>query len=366
MKSRLFIVDSATIETTKINKTASIFCPDLSGQQWVKTIADIMADLLQIELGDYIFLWERKNGDQKSRIHGVYRAISRPYFDNSNPNDRAPFKIKIEEAYHFEEPIEEYEVLNCPFIKESLWTIMGKKVAEKPRGSSPLSKQESKMLITLLMGKNHNWTFEPPNEANYEFNTLKRLVIDYSKCGDNPKTCDPSNLAIESINFFKPDKDVRYEKILETIFNQEATNRNNSFFSQLGIDINKVIWYCNYLPYSLERSEMDYVMIESEDGENVSKIYVIEFMTGNLDIDHLHRVCMYSKWVNNTLALGTNFVYPIVISHKSPDFRSNNMSEKEKDFIEQEKLDISTYNINPVKVYNYDFSSGKAKFSIKK
>ena len=368
-KARLFTVDSNTIISTKNSGMATIFCPQLDGTQWVKTVADIMADLLQIEIGDYIFLWERKSGNQKSRIHGVYRAISNPYFDNSDPNDGAPFKIRIEEAYHFENPIEEYEVLNCPFVKDPLWTIMGKKVADKARGTSPLSMKEAEILITLLIGNNPDWTY---NDFDYS-NTISMpnpLIVNYQKCGSNPDTSSIAALDINSVNFFDDGHNVHYEKILETIFNQEATKRNQSFFSQIGIDINKVSWYCNYLPYSLEQSEMDYVIVESEDGNNISKIFVIEFMTGYLDEDHLHRVCMYSKWVNNTLALGTNFVFPIVISKTSVDFINGETSKRKNEKLQslknRESADINTYEINPVSVYTYDFSSGTPVFIKKK
>ena len=34
-------------------------------------------------------------------------------------------------------------------------------------------------------------------------------------------------------------------------------------FSQIGIDVDKVVWYSNYLPYSIEQSEMDYVLLQS-------------------------------------------------------------------------------------------------------
>ena len=80
MKGRMFVVNSETIQTTLNTQIASIITPNLQGEQWVKTLADIMADMLQIEIGDYIFLWETSGNGQKSRIYGVYRAISKPYY----------------------------------------------------------------------------------------------------------------------------------------------------------------------------------------------------------------------------------------------------------------------------------------------
>ena len=127
----MFVVNEETYNSTIRTNIASVFVPDSFGAQWVKTIADLMADMLQIEIGDYIFLWETGSATRKNRIHGVFRAISAPYFEQTNPREKNLFKIKIERAYTFEEALDEYDLLNCPFIKEPLWTIIGKKVAGK-------------------------------------------------------------------------------------------------------------------------------------------------------------------------------------------------------------------------------------------
>ena len=66
-KARLFVVDENTFLSTIHNKIASIYVPDLSGKQWLKTVADIMADMLQIEIGDYIFLWKNKSAETSAK-----------------------------------------------------------------------------------------------------------------------------------------------------------------------------------------------------------------------------------------------------------------------------------------------------------
>jgi hypothetical protein len=180
MKGRMFVVNSQTLISTQSTMIASIFAPQPNGEKWLSTISDIMADMLQIEIGDYIFLWETSSEAQKSRIHGVYRAISKPYYECADANDTAPFKIHIEKAYDFENPIDEYDVLNCPYIKSSMWTIIGKKVKGKSRGTSPLSQDEIKNLITLLIGKNPNYSYVE-FDATRVLNVPTELKIDYKK-----------------------------------------------------------------------------------------------------------------------------------------------------------------------------------------
>lgn len=368
MKSRMFVVNHETIETTISNQEVSIFVPKLTGKEWEKTIADIMADMLQIEIGDYIFLWETRNSTNKSKIHGVYRAISKPFYLCTSPNDTAPFKVKIEKAYEFDNPIDEYDFLNCPYIKGNLWTVIGKKIAGKPRGTSPLSIEESKYLITMLIGVNPNYVYHPFIQSNV-INVANPLKINYTLNNNNLPTTittlNPNNLS-----FFKANYDIRYEKMFETIFNQEMTNRNDQFFSQLGIDVTKTIWYSNYLPYSIEKSEMDYVIIQSEDGFSISNIYVIEFMISTIDEDHIRRCLLYSKWVNETLTLGQSIVQPILICKNSVNFICGERAETKKrklkalsDIIDDyQKL----YNLKPLQIYDYKFRGALPSFSRKK
>lgn len=61
MKGRLFVVNENTPLQAVNERVASIFMPKLDEKpQREKTIADIMADMLQIEIGDYIFLGNKR------------------------------------------------------------------------------------------------------------------------------------------------------------------------------------------------------------------------------------------------------------------------------------------------------------------
>lgn len=368
-KGRLFVVNQKTLKATQKNNIASIKTPTLTGQQWLRTVADIMADMLQIQIGDYIFLWETSTQDQKSRIHGVYRAISEPYYEALSVDDEYPFKIKIEPAYIFEKPLEEYDVLNSPYIKTALWTIVGKKVKGKARGTTPLSIEEVKVLITLLIGKNENYTFVPFDESKIiSVSREKKLSVDYSLRGMNlGRKTSRKNIQPSKLKCFDSDGDVRYEKVLETIFNQEMSKKNTNFFNQLGIDASKVIWFSNYLPYSIEQSEMDYLIIESEDGYNPSRMFLIDFMKGKIDKSHIRRCMLYSRWVNDTLALGESIVQPMIICHNSYDFcNMKNLSGAKyriaEELNEYIKENEKSQNTKDLQVFTYDFTAKIPRF----
>lgn len=365
MKSRLFVVDSNTLISTQTSNIVSIIMPQPTGTQWIKTLADIMADMLQVEIGDYIFLWETGTVSQKSRIHGVYRAISKPFYLCTTPKDNAPFKIHIEKAYDFTEPIDEYDVLNNPYIKNTLWTIIGKKVAGKSRGTSPLSIEEAKNLITLLIGKNPGYAFIPDNTTRH-IAIANPLQVSYTLVGKTPKPANRNAINPNSVAFFESNYNVKYEKVLETIFNQEFANHNAAFFAQLGINVDAVKWYCNYLPYSIEQSEMDYVVLEAEDKENISKSFVIEFIKNPLDEAHIHRALMYSKWLNDTLELGCSIAQPVIICKSSVDFIHGESAVTKIAKINRLTPIIQAfereYNTKELQIYEYNFRTTPATF----
>lgn len=363
MKGRLFVVNEETLANTLNENIVSVKIPNLDGAMWFKTITDIMADMLQVEVGDYIFLWETSSNSRKSRIHGVYRAMSKPYYLDTG--DGFPFKIHIECAYSFENPITEYDVLNCPYVKESFWSIIGKKVAGKSRGSTPLYTNEIKNLITLLIGKSQNYQYTPFDPNNI-VNVNEPLTINYSNRGLNIAPQTHSELVPNNLNFIRDDYSLQYEKILEAMLNYEMANNNIDLFLQLGIDSNKVMWYSNYLPYSIEQSEMDYVIIESDDGVIPSKIYVVELQINNVDEDHINRCLMYSKWVSDTLSLGAKIVQPMIICKKSPDFINGERTEHQiqrmtrmNDYISENEI---YYNSKDLQIFTYNITNNGLEF----
>lgn len=86
MKARLFVVNEDTIKKTLDKMVISTIVPkpiddkNKKKKMWNKTIIDIISDFMQLEIGDYIFLWESCS-DVKSRIYGVFRIISKPYYE---------------------------------------------------------------------------------------------------------------------------------------------------------------------------------------------------------------------------------------------------------------------------------------------
>lgn len=363
-KARLFVVNDETLNYTLQNNIISVKTPQPTGAQWLKTIADIAADMLQIEKGDYIFLWATRSETSKSEIYGIFRVISSPYYKMDTPSDEYPFKIRVERAYEFERPITEYEVLNNPFSKKVLWNVIGKKVAGKSRASSPLTFDEIRHLIELLIGKNANYSFLPNNKSRY-INVRSPLHINISNRGKNRKYRSLKDLNPNKLSYVNTDGNVHYEKILETLFNQEMTRRNRDFFRPLGIDVSEVVWFSNYLPYSIEQSEMDYLIMTSLDGLVFDKIFLIEFQKTSIDEPHIQRSLLYTKWINETLALGESIAQPILICFNCPDLLNCDNSRKQnlEKVISLNEKECKT---KKLQVYTYSIRNGQMNFERKR
>lgn len=322
---------------------------------WNKTIIDIMSDMLQVEIGDYIFLWVCGK-TEKSRIYGVYRAVSNPYY-NYISNEMDPFKVKIDIAYGFKLLIDEYQIINNPQMKNFLWTIIGKKVAGKSRGSTPITKIEMEFLIRMLIDKNGNLYKYYPNYK--QINVVNELTINLKGEYEQKLPNGLSKFNIKKLNH-RTANEVHYEKSLEGILNELFRNKQEKVISQLDIKMNNVVWYANYLPYGIERSEIDYMVIESEDVTIESKIDIIELMKGKIDEDHIRRCLIYSKWVRDTITQGTNIVRPVLICGPTSTFNEN--SPKVQALVKCININEKETKVNKIEIYKYEIKNEKIQF----
>ena len=340
MKGRIFVVDHDYMINLNKDMEIKAKLPPLERSQWYKSVTSLLADMFQVQLGDYAFLWETKGNNSDSFIWGVYRIISNPFFDRAEPNF---IKFKIEPAYLFKTPLTEYDILNDPYNKIDLWNIVGKKIAEKHRASTQLSPYETEFLIQKLIDKNPSFTYLPYTCKNVKIDNEIRINFDKF---DHPQICTYSEIDFTNISYINRNGTVKYEKFMELLFNYFIKNKNYEVLNKFGIDINNIFWYANYLPYSMDKSEIDYLIMEASDCINVDKINVIEFQKGKLDEDHINRTLFYSKWINSKLAKGSNLANPILVCEKFNDLESI--------IIEKQKL----YNTKPLKIYTINLKDG--------
>lgn len=337
MKGRIFVVDHTFMENVNDKMEIKAKLPPISGSRLFGSLTSIIADMYQLQLGDYVFLWETKGSNPDSYIWGVYRIISNPFFDYDEPEY---IKAKIELAYSFKNPITEYDILNDPYNKIDLWNIVGKKVADKSRASTPLSPYETEFLIQKLINENPDYKFY--NRKTKKVKIKNEIKINYNKY-ENKEITNYSSLKFNNISYINKNGTVKYEKFMELLFNMIIRDSNKSALSKININIDNIFWYANYLPYSIDKSEIDYLIMESSDNTNVDKINLLEFQRDKLNEDHINKALLYSKWINSKLAKGSNLTRPIIICEKFADLETI-ILEKEK-FYGTKPLEIYTINL---------------------
>lgn len=337
MKGRLFVVDHNFMVNLEKNMEIKAKLPPLANARWFGSFTSILADIFQIQLGDYAFFGETKQNNPDSYIWGVYRVISKPFFDYKEPNY---IKLKIELAYSFTNPITEYDILNDPYNKIDLWNIVGKKIAGKSRASIALSPYETEFLIQKLINNNPDFKFYKQTSNKVEVDN--EIKINFDKF-ENRRVNNYSKLDLKNISYINKNGTVKYEKFIELLFNLLIREHNSEALNKLEIDISNIVWYANYLPYSIDKREIDYLIMESSDNINIDRINLLEFQKATLNEDHINKALLYSKWINSKLAKGANLTRPIIICEKFADLETIILN-KEK-FYGTKSLEIYTINL---------------------
>lgn len=305
---RLFVVDKNTHTYCVNNNLVMVSLPNKPPSTlYHKTLIDLMADMMQLSIGDYVFFWRNKFANSPNSVLGVYRVASEPYFDTTplkglkgenTKVSKYPFRVKIEEAYSFKSHLTEYKLLNDPFLKMRLWNIVGKKVGNKPRANVPLTPIEVELLIQKFVQENKSYSFTKPKMSSRVSNILS-VNLKQKMLSPRYKLMKWEKINFKLIPFVSNNgKNLTCEKVLEAYFNENIRTKK---LSNVFDNLDDIVWYGNYLPYSTDSAEMDYVVFHSDDGHNITRISVVEFMINNLDEDHIKRLIKYGEWVSENL-----------------------------------------------------------------
>ena len=372
---RIFVVDSDSYNITKQFNIAATGKKDVSlGKQYIKTIYDLMSDILTLNKGDLVFFWESYNKriDESGRgIIGVYEVISEPYYDPSRKeidehiylSESYPFRVDIEEIISFDEHLSEYDLFSRPDVRSKVWNLIGKKVGGKSRGSIPLTPLECEILIHLLSEINGGITLKSTNTLDNKVedkrknlkiikrkkysNRLKhRKSLKTEKCRQNSMVSSYKNYLevnlnigssntniyneapnlneldfnrIQTVDDTKSDPkkyEVTQEKILEAWLSKNIRLSNN--LDKLFGPKDYIGWYSSYLPYSLDQKEIDFMVFHNHPRHNfLMRISLVELKKGAIGMEAIDQVCNYFDWAELNLVPGTkSIIQPIVIGKK--------------------------------------------------
>lgn len=354
---RIFIVDSDSYEATKKFNIAAIGKKDLNlGKNYIKTIYDLMSDILTLNKGDLIFFWEKSNnrtGESGRGLIGVYEVISDAYYDttpkiiNSNVylGENYPFRIDIREIISFNKYLSEYYLFSRPDVRSKVWNLVGKKVGGKARGSIPLTPLECEILIHLLSEINGGITLISQNAPMTNLNHNNYLDVKLN-IGLNNVNNYKNIPMLNKIDFSKiptvddtnknPEKyKVTQEKVLEAWLSnniRSSINLENLFGPKEYIG-----WYSSYLPYSLDQKEIDFMVFHNHPKHNfLMRISLVELKKDTIKKDAVDQVFNYFKWAELNLVPGTKSIIQPIIIGKKPSSKKLDELKKYVEKIEKE------------------------------
>lgn len=357
---RLFVVDSDSWEITKKFNIAATGKTDVKlGKNYIKTVYDLMSDILTLNQGDLVFFWEKYNQrtDKSGRgIIGVYEVISDPYYDTTKKvideniylDESYPFRIDIREIISFDKHLSEYYLFSRPDVRSKVWNLIGKKVGGKARGSVPLTPLECEMLIHLLSEINGGIILSSMDTPIDKLNHNKYLDVKLNIGLTNPNNYKDAP-QLNELDFSKiptvddtkrdPKKyEVTQEKILEAWLSKNI--RSNSNLEKLFGPKEYIGWYSSYLPYSLDQKEMDFMVFHNHPKHNfLMRISLVELKKGIIGKDAVEQVCNYFNWAELNLVPGTkSIIQPIIIGRKPSESKLKELKAYIKNIEKEKKL----------------------------
>lgn len=279
-------------------------------EYWLKTLADIISDVLATRKGDFVFPWIIKG--KKSENIGfqyIFRVAGDPIYVWG---DKYPIKVPLDEiAIKYPKPLKEYKALDLWSCK-LLWNAIGKKSLGRGRSLTHQTPMEDKRLIEMLKEVNNN-EYEKFEISRDNFKNaikididLKRKSIDEDLMGNIEKMSPEeriSNLDFSAISW-RYEKFFCYEKALEAWLMQYMGRESCLEFEKLVLFPRKKIeWFGNYLPFGVAGGNIDVVIIQKEENQvNKKYITVIELKVNNLNRENFKvtadQVSNYSDFLN--------------------------------------------------------------------
>ena len=274
---------------------------------WEKTTADIFSDMLATREGDLVFPWIITGGGKPNLgFKYVFYVDGPPIFVKG---EEYPVKVPLKrEGLEFRNPLSEVAALDL-WGSKLLWNAIGKKSLGRGRSLTHQMPMEDDRLMDLLASINP----EGPRKIAIGKASIKGVPITIStsrnswdhnllKLLENSSPYERlSKLDLDGIPW-RSDVLFNYEKALEAWIMENIDKppgrefRENVFEPRL-----KIEWFGNYLSFGVAGSNMDVVVIQSDDSRKL--VTVIELKVSPLRIseflDAANQVQMYCEFIKD-------------------------------------------------------------------
>lgn len=305
MKAHILITDNKTFPVCRDRLFWGLGIPNspTDFQEWLnpknsrKPFLKMLVDMLNIDVGDLVFLYERQVG-----FHGVYKVKSPLFFDTSKisnedglfVNEQWPLRILLENIYYFPKPVNEDLLFSTPKYENIFW-IWAYRKSQGPRGCNTITPEAAEALIELLVkvnGRDEKYTkFNPYNPQK-----LEKIQFKFTK--ENNKVALEDYL--RGYIIYKMTKDKEFKKFLG--------------------ELDDIEWYANNVPYHITQKNIDILVFHKNfrytNAPLRYKYSVIELKKDIVKPNDVSQLIRYAQWASSRLANGeVEIIQPILIGH---------------------------------------------------
>jgi len=309
MKAHVLITNEKTFSVCRDRLFWGIGIPDAPSDinEWIsprnsrKPYLKMLIDMLNLEIGDLIFLYERQEG-----FHGIYKVKTLPFFDTSKVSNNNgfyvdkswPIRILLENVYYFPKPVSEDLLFSTPKYENIFWIWSYRKI-QGSRGCNIITPEAAEALIELLV---------KVNGCDEKYDAF------------NPYEPDK----IENIKFIfsRHDQEVALEDYLRgyIICQIKKDKEMTEFLGKL----DDIEWYANNVPYHISQKNIDILVFHKNyrytDMPLRYKYSIIELKKGVVKPDDVSQLIRYASWAGGRLANGElETIQPILIGHDFTD-----------------------------------------------
>jgi hypothetical protein len=305
MKAHILITNNETLPVCRDRTFWGVGVPDAPTdfKEWInpknsrKPYLKMLADMLNIDIGDLVFLYERQVG-----FHGVYKVKSPLFFDISKVSNKDglfvgeqwPLRVLLEVVYYFPKPVNEDLLFSTPKYESVFW-IWAYRKSQGARGCNTITPEAAEALLELLVKVNGNDEKCTSFDA-YEPKSVEKVVFALAR--------ENGRVVLEDYLRGYIASKITYDEGLEKFLGKA----------------DDIEWYANNVPYHITQKNIDVLVFHKNFRYTNTplryKYSVIELKKDVVRTNDVSQLLRYAQWTSGRLANGeVEMIQPVLIGY---------------------------------------------------
>ena len=285
---------------------------DSLGKLWVKTVWDLLSDVLSLRQGDLVYFVRYASGDSES-ILGTWKVEKLEEFSSTVFFDPRPwrgslenyvFRVKLREVNMWDDYLPTDYLFSLPQYFGYLWSLGGKKALGRGKSLTTLPPGGGKVLETVYYefkerANEEGWKSEPvkltvdgcsleeysPDSNTYHLD--KEWFLELFRREEDESTSPSISTCLGEVDItslpVRKGHLLANEKVLEAWFSMFVDqDEMEEFWKQLELKKESIVWFSNYLPLTISGKNVDFVVLLEDKPEKTYSLVVIELKKDEL------------------------------------------------------------------------------------